>query len=336
MRNELKIIFYLLFSVFHGSVLLAQDIHFSHLNRQPLYQNPANTGLFNGDIRMTANYKDQWRSVTVPFQTVVAAGDMRWKKRGLNFGALFFHDNVGDGFYQTMELLTSISKILKLSRDSIHSLSVGLQVGFNYRKVNMDKFYFDNQFNGLLFDPNISSNENYQNDSRFNLQSSAGVVYNFLYGKQNWVKIGISGHNLNRPNQGFYGSKVLRDVRLSFYGQADHKINRELAIIPGLGFNIQGKYRELILGSQVRYTLVNKLGTYRAVDGGLWFRAKDAVVVRLGLAMQNWSVAVSYDTNVSKLIPASTARGGLEISAEYIITRFKPKKVIHRICPDYI
>jgi chromosome segregation protein len=42
------------------------------------------------------------------------------------------------------------------------------------------------------------------------------------------------------------------------------------------------------------------------------------------------------DTNISKLIPASTARGGLEISVEYILTRFKPKKVIHRICPDYI
>ena len=84
------------FSVF------AQDIHFSHLNRQPIYQNPANTGLFAGDIRLTGNYKDQWRSVTVPFQTFAAAGDMKWKQKGINFGALLFHDNVGDGFYQTL------------------------------------------------------------------------------------------------------------------------------------------------------------------------------------------------------------------------------------------
>jgi type IX secretion system PorP/SprF family membrane protein len=314
----------------------AQDIHFSHLNRQPIYQNPANTGLFAGDIRLTGNYKDQWRSVTVPFQTFAAAGDMKWKQKGINFGALLFHDNVGDGFYQTLEFLGSVAKNLKLTSDSSQTLSVGIQVGLNYRKVNMDKFYFDNQFNGLIFDASLPTNEAYQNDSRANLTSSAGIVHAFYYGKSNSVKTGISGHNLNRPNQGFYGVKVPRDIRISLYSQVDHAINKELAVIPGLGFNLQGKYRELIIGSQVRYTLINKLGTYRAVDGGLWFRSRDAVVVRLGLAMQNWSVAASYDTNISKLIPASTARGGLELSVEYIITRFKPKKVIHRICPDYI
>ncbi|AEA42698.1 PorP/SprF family type IX secretion system membrane protein [Fluviicola taffensis] len=316
--------------------LFAQDIHFSHLNRQPIYQNPANTGLFAGDIRLTGNYKDQWRSVTVPFQTFAFAGDMKWKKKGINFGALFFHDNVGDGFYQTMEFLGSIAKNLKLTSDSSQTLSVGIQVGLNYRKVNMDKFYFDNQFNGLIFDASLPTNEAYQNDSRANVTSAAGVVHSFYYGKHNSIKTGLSGHNLNRPNQGFYGSKVLRDIRVSVFSQVDHALTRELAIVPGIGFNIQGKYRELILGSQIRYTLINKLGTYRAVDGGLWFRSRDAVVVRVGLAIQNWSVAISYDTNISKLIPASTARGGLEISAEYIITRFKPKKVIHRVCPDYI
>ncbi|MDF3026816.1 MAG: putative rane protein [Fluviicola sp.] len=316
--------------------LFAQDIHFSHLNRQPIYQNPANTGLFAGDIRLTGNYKDQWRSVTVPFQTFAAAGDMKWKQKGINFGAILFHDNVGDGFYQTLELLGSVSKNLKLNSDSTQTLSVGIQVGLNYRKVNMDKFYFDNQFNGLIFDASLPTNESYQNDSRANLTSGAGIVHSYYYGKANSLKTGISGHNLNRPNQGFYGSKVPRDIRLSFFSQLDHAINKELAVIPGIGFNLQGKYRELLIGSQVRYTLINKLGTYRAVDGGLWFRSRDAVVVRLGLAMQNWSVAASYDTNISKLIPASTARGGLELSVEYIITRFKPKKVIHRICPDYI
>lgn len=314
----------------------AQDIHFSHLNRQPIYQNPANTGLFAGDIRLTGNYKDQWRSVTVPFQTFAVAGDMKWKQKGINFGAILFHDNVGDGFYQTLEFLGSVAKNLKLTSDSSQTLSVGIQVGLNYRKVNMDKFYFDNQFNGLIFDASLPTNEAYQNDSRANLTSSVGVVHAYYYGKNNSVKTGISGHNLNRPNQGFYGVKVPRDIRISLFSQVDHAINKELAVIPGLGFNLQGKYRELLIGSQVRYTLINKLGTYRAVDGGLWFRSRDAVVVRLGLAMQNWSVAASYDTNISKLIPASTARGGLEISVEYIITRFKPKKVIHRICPDYI
>lgn len=313
-----------------------QDIHFSHLNRQPLYQNPGNTGLFNGDIRLTGNYKDQWRAVTVPFQTIALAGEYRWKPKGLNFGAYLFHDNVGDGFFQTFDLMVSISKLLKLSDDSVHTISVGLQGGLNYRAVNMNKFYFDNQFNGLIFDPNLATGETYQNDSKLNANTAVGAVYQFLYNKRNWMKIGLSVHNINRPNQGFYGSKNPRDIRISLYSQVDHELNTELALIPGIGFNMQGVYREFLIGSQVRYTLLNKLGNYKAVDGGIWFRSRDAVVVRVGYAMQNWSASLSYDTNISKLIPASSARGGLELSVEYIITRFKPKKVVHRICPDYI
>lgn len=333
-RTKLLRIFCLL--LLANQTVWGQDIHFSHLNRQPLYQNPANTGLFNGDIRLTANYKDQWRAVTVPFQTIALAGDLRWKEKGIGIGGYLFHDNVGDGFFQTFEFMLSVSKTIKLTSDSTHTLTGGIQAGLNYRSVNMTKFYFDNQFNGLIFDPNLSTNENYQSSRTLNPNTAVGLVHQYFFGKHNKLTTGISLHNINRPNQGFYGVKNPRDIRFSLFSQAVYELNSELDLLPGLGLNIQGKYRELLVGSQVRYTLINKLGTYRAVDGGLWFRSKDAVVVRVGLAMQNWSAALSYDTNISKLIPASNARGGLELSFEYIITRFKPKKVVHRICPDYI
>jgi hypothetical protein len=51
---------------------------------------------------------------------------------------------------------------------------------------------------------------------------------------------------------------------------------------------------------------------------------------------QNWFAGLSYDINFSKLMPASNIRGGIELSVRYIITRFNPKKVLHRVCPDYI
>ena len=39
------------------------------IQRQSYFSNPGNAGQFNGDVRFVANYRDQWRSVTVPFQT---------------------------------------------------------------------------------------------------------------------------------------------------------------------------------------------------------------------------------------------------------------------------
>jgi len=333
MRFSFAHIFMIVFLPFLG---LGQDIHWSHVNRQPLYQNPGNTGLFVGDLRFTGNYKDQWRNVSLPFSTFAAGVDGKWKKRGLNWGALMFYDQVGDGKFKTMELQLSLSKQLKLTADSVHCLSVGVQTGLNYRQVNMSKFYFDNQFDGIAFDPNLPTLESYTNDTRTNASVSTGAVYTWNRSKTEQLTLGIAGFNLNRPNQGFYGQKVQRDRRLSLFGGYERPLNADWTLLPGFSFNLQGKYRELVLGSQARYTLVNRLGTYRAVDGGIWFRSRDAVIVRVGVAIQNWSVALSYDTNISKLVPASNLRGGLELSAHYIITRFKPKSVIHRVCPDYI
>jgi type IX secretion system PorP/SprF family membrane protein len=314
----------------------SQDIHFSHVNRQPIYQNPANSGLFDGDFRFTANYKDQWRQVSVPFSTVALAMDSKWKKKGLNYSLLLFHDQVGDGKFQTLELMGALGKTIQLDVDSIHTVSAALQFGLNYRTLDPSKFYFDNQFNGVSFDPNLPTNEVLNNNSKSNINVSAGVVYQWNKSKDEKFTGGISLHNINRPDQSFYGEPLKRDARLSLFGIYDYRLNYDLAIIPGLSFNIQGKYRELLPGAQVRYYLVDRLGEYRAIDGGIWFRSRDAVIVRAGIAINNWSFAMSYDTNISKLIPASNARGGLELSAHYILRRFKPASIKHRICPDYI
>lgn len=334
---RISIRYLLLLILFLGmNAAYGQDIHFSHVNRQPIYQNPANSGLFDGDFRFTANYKDQWRQVSVPFSTVAIAMDSKWKNKGLNYGILFFHDQVGDGKFQTLELNGSLGKTIQLDNDSVHTVSAALQFGMNYRTLDETKFYFDNQFNGINFDPSLPSNEFLNNTSKTNINVSAGLVYQWNKSAKEKLTAGLSAHNLNRPDQSFYGNALQRDIRISTFAIYDRRINSDIAIIPGFSFNIQGKYREFLPGAQLRYYLVDKLGKYQAVDGGIWFRSRDAIIIRAGIAIDNWSFALSYDTNISKLIPASNARGGLELSAHYIIKRFKPAAIKHRICPDYI
>ncbi len=47
----------------------AQDIHFSQFFEAPLWRNPSLAGIFNGDIRVQAVYRDQWNSVTNAYKT---------------------------------------------------------------------------------------------------------------------------------------------------------------------------------------------------------------------------------------------------------------------------
>ncbi len=315
----------------------AQDIHWSQFNDNQIFQNPGNTGNFNGDYRIIANYRSQWKSVTIPFNTVSFSGDTRYEKnQNLGIGILFFNDAAGDGKFQTSEFQLNTSYKLIISKDSTHSIRPGINIGINHRQVNWDKFSFDNQYNGATYDPTLPTNETYQNQRNTNLSFGLGVVHEYKQKERQKISSGIGFYNLNRPNQGFFGEKVQRDIRFSIFSKGTYQITNEIDILPSFALQIQGKYKEIIVGSNVKYILYQKPTLYQAVYAGLWLRTKDAGYLSVGMDYQNWFFGMSYDFNLSKLTTASNVRGGIEFAARYIIKRFKPKKINHRICPDYI
>ena len=79
-----------------------------------------------------------------------------------------------------------------------------------------------------------------------------------------------------------------------------------------------------------------KKDIYSALYGGIWYRNRDAAYLTFGYDYQDLFVGISYDINLSKLVPASHLRGGIEFAVRYVIRKFKPKRIIHRVCPDYI
>ena len=98
----------------------------------------------------------------------------------------------------------------------------------------------------------------------------------------------------------------------------------------------QGVYKELIIGGSGKYHLTRKKDIYSALYGGLWWRNKDAACLSFGYDYKDLFVGISYDINFSKLVPASQLRGGIEFAVRYVIRKFNPKRIIHRVCPDYI
>src|SRR5215217_7469837 len=57
--------------------LAAQDIHFSQFFEAPLLRNPSLAGIFSGDYRVQAVYRDQWNSVTTAYKTVSLNGEYK-------------------------------------------------------------------------------------------------------------------------------------------------------------------------------------------------------------------------------------------------------------------
>lgn len=335
--NDLRRSVIILVSFFVSLTAMAQDIHWTQFNDNPVFLNPGYSGHFNGDYRFIANYRDQWRSVTAPFNTISFSGDAHLNRnKAFGYGLLFFHDVAGDGKFRTIELQGSISYLFKLTKDSTQSIRPGLTIGMNHRQFNFDQFYFDNQYNGVSYDPSLSTGENYSSDRKTNFSLGSGIVYQYYKNERFQFTGGFAAFNLNKPNQGFYGTVIQRDIRYVFSGRGLVKINYDWDLVPGLNLSFQGKYRDLMLGSSVKYTLINRMGTYRALYAGLWYRNMDAFNISAGFDYQAWFVGVSYDINFSKLVPASRTQGAFELAVRYILFQFKPKKIVHRICPDYI
>lgn len=343
----MKKVYYLLFLLILPFFSGAQDIHWSQFNDNPLFQNPGNAGNFNGDVRFIGNYRDQWRSVTIPFSTINATVDAKLLKNpAFGAGLMLFHDVVGDGKFRTTEVQANVSYQFKLSSDSMHTIRPGINIGMNHRQLVFNNFYFDNQYDGISFNPGLPTGEFLTSDKKTNFSIGVGAVYNYYRDKRFKFTAGVGVFNLNKPNQGFYNDIVRRDIRVNIFGEGLFKVHFDWDILPTISLSVQGKkgegakglglYRENIIGARAKYTLINRLGEYRAIYGGLFYRNKDAAYLSVGMDYQSLFVGISYDINFSKLVPASNARGGVEFAVRYILNRFKPKKIIHRICPDYI
>jgi type IX secretion system PorP/SprF family membrane protein len=315
---------------------LAQDVHWSQYYDNPLYLNPALSGDFEGTSRFHLQYRDQWRSVTRPFQSISFTYDTKFDKYpGFGLGTSLLSDVSGDGTFKTFELNISPSYQKILSQDSTKSLRFGMLIGVNQRNFNFNQFFFDEQFNGINYDPNLPITESLNTDKKTNLNIGAGTAYIHKFSKKTAGKFSLSAFNLNQPNQGFYGEKVKRDIRFVFASFLNLELTENLTLLPSFQFQKQGTYKELIFGSRLKFEL-NSKNANTALFGGLFMRSADAALFNLALQYKNWYIGFNYDLNFSSLVPASNRKGGFELVAKYVINRFKPKRIQHRICPEYM
>lgn len=335
----MKILFGIFFLWLVPGMIWAQDIHLSMWDLSPLNLNPGNTGQFDGDYRFNANHRNQWSSVTVPFTTYAISADARniLGHKPYSAGIQINQDRAGDGKFNTFQVNLNGAYAHSIKGDSLHQLSLGVAFGMTNKNLSYDPLQFDAQYDGFQYVSSLSNQESFERASRTYVNAGLGLAYFKQIDKRKLIRGGVSAFNLLRPKQSFFNDNDVRlDVRYNLRLMAEWKVADQWDVMPTFLLSIQGKYRELNIGSNVRYVLTDFMGMYRAVWGGMFYRNKDATFISLGLDYDAWKVGLNYDLNVSTLRPASNLRGGFEIAVQYIIKFTQPKRIMHRICPDYI
>ena len=310
----------------------AQDIHFSQFYNAPLQLNPGSAGA-QSDVRAILNYKEQWRSVASPYKTFAGSFDGRFSRSKYGYwgaGVFLYSDRAGDSKMGVAQGNLNLAYHLNIARGQ--TLGLGLMGGYAQRSVNTMNMQWGNQYNGTSFDASLPSNEvgmgNFTN-SFFDL--GTGLVYTFSREESNMTGndqihaiVGLSVFHAHKPDYSFLENGEDRLARkYVFHGSSVFGIpHSRLSVIPGFQYKIQGGARELVLGSQLRYQVIDDSKITGFVPGmelyfGAYYRVRDAVILTTTVQYGGFGVGISYDLNVSDLTRASSGRGGLELALSY-------------------
>lgn len=331
----MKRILYLAFMLLMPSYSAwAQDIHFSQFDQTPQLLNPGLTGVFAGDARVAANYRDQWGSIDNPYRTFAFNYDHRlfhnkWKKASLAVGLAAFRDEAGDLGLHTTSAVISISGTINLNKEQ--SLTAGIQSGMLYRGINTAGMVWGNQYDGQNHDPTANSGEVDRFNAFVQPDVSLGIAWNFMgeegfnHNKDLRFTVGTGLFHLNRPEQMFnLGVSDNLHIKWTLHGNGLVGLGSGKSFaVPMVMFALQGPSTEFIFGGMYRYLLKDAAkvtGFVRgaAISAGATYRWGDAITPMIMVELDRFALGVSYDVNVSGLTAASAYQGGLEITLRFI------------------
>ncbi len=349
--NKLYLMLLSLTALLVGGTLRAQDFHYSQFYHAPMHLNPALAGVFNGDVRLAANYKSQWADVPVDYKTFSVIADKKFYRRTdrtgfFSAGLALNYDRAGDSRLAWGDIDLNLSYTQKLTERLF--VSVGGQAGIVQRSFSPNNLRFDSQFDvgrgvpdfALPTGENLASSSNVFPDfaAGINLRFQAKQTSNLVFrnDKRNKLDIGVALHHLTTPNQSFLdGIDVPLERRLSPYAIGTLQVAAPLDIVAAATYQTQSAaYEELVLMGGVRFHLSNKLGKQFNFMVGAGLRRneiQDAWWPAFELGINNIELGLNYDFNVSRFDIATENRGGLELSLRYLI-RNTPKLPAFRTC----
>ncbi|UTW61119.1 PorP/SprF family type IX secretion system membrane protein [bacterium SCSIO 12741] len=300
----------------------AQDVHFSQFYLSPLTTNPANTGHFDGDWRIAANHRNQWRSLGNPYTTTSLSYDQNVfvYSEQMAFGLLYLHDESGTVGLKFDKIMLSGAYHKQLGR---HKLRLGIQPGVVIKAVNLNGVSLPEQYDRSTgtFNSSLPSSEPAYQDQLTYFDFNAGISYSVNLGTFR-PEAGLSFFHINQPNESFYAQTNKLPMRAMLTIRADIDLGKKLVFTPNYLHMIHQKASEILVGANVMVRLNDNKIKASGIYGGMLFRNginrnTDAAIAVVGMKFKHLEVGFNYDFTVSDLQAANNSQGAYEISIVY-------------------
>jgi len=314
----------LLCALFEGN---AQDIHFSQYNAAPLQLNPALAGLNACDYRVYTDFRLQWPTISdgYTYRTLAAGADMAIGKvtkfnSYAGLGLSFSSDQAGAINYSWNRVNLTFAYHFMLNAKGTMAISAGLQGSFNNQSIDASKATFDANYFGL-------PGENFGRTNLMYGDAGLGAMYSAQFRHNVEFYSGFALDHVNQPKISFYpsgqGGSINDNDRLymkiTFHGGMSIPMSKRVSLLPNYAVFIQGPSNEFDLGCSIKTVLDNNATSQTtAILFGAQYRGLlDAAIFSARLDYKGFSGGLSYDMNISKLLPASKSVGAPEITLVY-------------------
>jgi len=321
----------------------SQDVGFSQFYDQPLLRNPALAGIFTGDVRFTASYRNQWQSVTIPYRTFGLSSEVKMpinitQDDNLTLGLQLMRDVAGTSSFSTLQVLPALNYSLPLSRERNAYLSLGFMGGFMQQRFDPGKLVMNDQFvagsNGS-FSILPSSQQVFNNTSVNYFDISTGLSYNGVIEEETDYFIGAGLFHITKPKVGFFeGNIITLNKKLAFNGGLSTPTSETDRFILYADYFKSANISTLQVGAMFSRDLFGD--EQQIITGGLLYRMRDAVIPVIQIQQFNFMIGISYDINIDKLAVAAQHRGGFELTLSYsnFLSRRQNEKR-QSLCPKF-
>lgn len=336
-RNRLRL---LLLSV--GLIVslfgFTQDVHFSQFFEAPLLRNPSLAGIFAGDVRVQAVYRDQWNSVTTAYKTVSVNGEYKMPVgKGNDFvtaGLQLLQDRAGEISWVSTAVLPALNYHKSLSNERTKYLSLGFMGGWVQNRFDRSKMTTNSMYNGT------GDGETFLKPLYSYLDASVGISYNAQLNSNpaNNFYIGAAYHHFNKPKNSFYQDPSIEvEPKTDFSAGIRFSVTDWSYVTLQANQSFQGAFSESILGGLYGVNLGDDPENPRyTVHGGAFFRVNDAIIPVLKVDYRPFAFSLSYDVNISQLRSSSYGRGGFELGISYAGFTDRNNSTLNAVvCPKF-
>jgi len=316
----------------------AQDIHFSQFFEAPLLRNPSLAGIYTGDIRVQAVYRDQWNSVTNAYKTGSLNGEYKMPvgkgEDFLTLGLQMLYDRAGTVAFTSTHVLPALNFHKSLSASTNRYLSLGFMSGIVQRRLDRSKMTTNTQYDGL------GDGETFLNTQYTYFDGAIGMSFNTQLNDNvdNNLYLGVAYHHFNRPKASFYRDPAI-ELHPKWVASAGIRFSVTEASYLTLqsDYSMQGNFKETVAGALYGVKLGPELDKpLYTVHGGAFLRWNDAVIPVIKVDYNPFSFSLSYDANISKLKTSSMGRGGFEFAVSYIGFLDRERSAIKALhCPRF-